>query len=559
MLLSQKLFSWFENKHVFLLACLVLILLKLFLVGGQRIFFMPFAVHDDGLFANNAYAISNGGWLGAYNQLTLAKGAFFPVWLAFLNFFSIPVLTGNQILYILACTFLIVALKPIFKSRLHELICFAFLLFNPITLGEVTMLRIIRDAMNHSLIMIIFAGFIGMFMYRDDKKRMLGFSLICGLALGAAWHTREDTFWVLPFAIVACIITALFIVFEKNNVLIKSAFLLIPFVFIFLSNVVIAEINHIAYGRRVVNDFRSRDFQSAYGALLRIAHDEFSYQIPVPTDARMRAYEVSPAFAELKYYLDGERLSGWKGPGPDTDDFNGGWFFWALRDAVALVGYYDHPLYAQEFYERMARELNYALDSGLIPARTGRRSSLAPPFEQRHIAPVAHYTWQSALFVTRFDGFSMRHGLYYFSPMPEDEDYFALIRQGETFFNQLSQYGIPPANEINLATTRMIHRIVRVYGWITPVLSVLSLLTLAYLTIARKFQFYREGIIMWGLFMAFMARNVMVAFVHVTSFPAINTLYLSSSYFLVLLFNILGVSCIAALGMDIIAKGQIYE
>ncbi|MCL2221845.1 MAG: hypothetical protein FWC20_06665 [Oscillospiraceae bacterium] len=565
-----------EHKHTVLIASL-LIILKFIIVMGHRTVIMPHAYHDDVLFFSLASSITEGNWLGPYNQLTLAKGVFFPLWLAFLNAFSIPLLIGNQALYTLACLFFVYSLRPILKSKIAQLICFAFLLYNPITLGEMQMLRILRDGIYHSLVMFVFAGFIGMFLYRDDVKKMRIFSLICGLNFAFAWHTREDTFFVLPFVIAASVAIMLFSLFEnKDKKTIKQVilqktfirkvlFIALPFLFIFASNQIVAGINNAWYGRHVVNDFRSSCFQSAYGALSRIAHDEFYFQIPVPEDARMRAYEVSPAFNELRQFLDDDgSQTWWKVLGGPRNDFYGGWFFWALRNAVAEAGYYEHPLYAREFYERLAREINDAIDEGLLPAQAGRRSTLAPPFTRRHIVPTLEATVEAIKFVSNFERF------YISFTHQQQEPHFGAhyaqrIRNMEIYTHQLSSYNSHETNaysRFNMFKFRISNWILNIYRFISPPLTSLSLLTLLLLTIStirslvKKSAplFYREVIVLWGLLLIFILRAFMVAFVHISSFFAISHHYLATNYFTLIAFNVIAIVCLITYVKSMVAR-----
>jgi hypothetical protein len=70
---------------------IILVLIKLSLVEDQQMFVFSYAGHDDRLFVSLAENILRGEWLGEYNNLTLAKGPFYPVWI------SMIFLLGNTI------------------------------------------------------------------------------------------------------------------------------------------------------------------------------------------------------------------------------------------------------------------------------------------------------------------------------------------------------------------------------------------------------------------------------------------------------------------------------
>jgi len=662
-----------NNEKALKLAFVLLILLKLILVMGHKMYAIPEAGHDDGLMYYRAISIINGKWLGTYNNLILAKGAFFSLWLAFLHVLSVPMLIGNELLYVAACLFFLFCIKNMVLNKKILLLIFGVLLFNPATLGVTQILRIYRDGIFPALIIFILAGIIGVFLKKNDNKKMLMCSILSGIGLSAAWHTREDAFWVLPFVIAAAVITAAFLAVDRNckDKLRKFVYLILPFFLLIASNLLVSSLNYIAYGRFVVNDYMSKDFQGAYGALTRVAHEQFDFYNPVPEEIRMKIYQVSPAFNELKPFLDEGPLEGWKTQGkrnfnwPLHDYYS--WFMWALRDAVMLCGYYENPQKAKAYYERLAKEINDACDNGLLPVRAGKRSTLATPFSRQYMKPTIKSAIDAALFVIKGNNIYLRSNPRQVSSPPVLIEY----RKSEIFLNQLAayvgggtsntflsgwvfdesenidirvidslnqevdakiiksegpdvynhfnriyetalnsrfsiefdanedldyylyfsnetgeqvsilignntsgnggsvstiKYHIDNASIGNLTSWdtsiyntrvdnfkyRISNLIVKIYVIFNPVITIISVLSLLMLTglifysLKKKTQvlFYEEVIILWGLFFIFFARTVMIAYVSASSFPAINVMYLSSSYPIVIMFNCISICCI---------------
>ena len=651
------------NKK-FLIAIFLLIILKLSLVMGNKMHPIPYAGHDDMLMYSRAVSISNGEWLGSYNNLILAKGAFFSIWLAFLNILSMPMLIGNEILYTASCLFLVWSINNIIINKKILLLIFAVLLFNPVTLGCSELLRIYRDGIFPALIIFVIAGIIGMFLKKDDDKEMLICSILSGISLSAAWHTREDTFWILPFVIVADIVIAIFLIIEKkykDNIK-KYIYLILPFIILFMSNLLISSVNNIKYGRFITNDYMSKDFQGAYGALTRVTHEKFDYYNPVPEEVRMKVYQISPSFNELRIYLDEGPLDKWKDEGKKNKwplhDFYS-WFMWALRDAVAACGYYENPQKAKEYYKRLAKEVNDACDAGLLPSRTSKRVTLASPFSREYIAPTIEYIKKTVLYVIKYDKI-----FYEKNYLIVDDELFSRIRDMEFYLNQLSwcvnnyvvlngwafdrsedidieiinnlnqkvnstiiknnsmdvynhfnnkyktalkarfyvkfeinsdlTYYLNISNKkgekLNLLidnnlhggsdSANIIYHIDRVYfpnkdnnnkiekfkyifsnfllkisKKINPVMTLiafLSLLILTFINLYRLFMkkeiyYFKEVIIIWGLLLVFFVRTVMIAYVSASSFHAINTLYLSSSYPIMIIFNCISICCLFSL------------
>jgi hypothetical protein len=149
--------------------------------------------------------------------------------------------------------------------------------------------------------------------------------------------------------------------------------------------------NYKHYGALLTSDFREGNFKKACGALMRIKPDVWQRYILLSEDAASRAYSISPAAAELKNYLtsnDWPKLScSVLHLNPCPKVVAGGWFMWALRDAVAWAGYYKTEAQAQRFYERLAQEVNEGCDTKQISC-LAPRSSWVPPFRSEYIRPM---------------------------------------------------------------------------------------------------------------------------------------------------------------------------
>jgi hypothetical protein len=100
---------------------------------------------------------------------------------------------------------------------------------------------------------------------------------------------------------------------------------------------------------------------------------------------RLRLYEVSPSFAELKPCLEGPVGLEWANysdfltgrPGEELQ-IGGGSFVWALRDCVIASGYGNSAREALNFYRSLGIEINRACDDGRITPARNRRSTMMP-------------------------------------------------------------------------------------------------------------------------------------------------------------------------------------
>jgi hypothetical protein len=330
------------------------------------------AGHDDALFFKNAHQIVTGKWLGAYNQMTLAKGPGFPLFLAVNAVLGIPVTLLTALLYIFACGQIANTLRGLGFNRYFVLTIFVVILFHPALFP----LRIIRDNIYPALSLIIISGVIRLAFARQQHDHRLVSVVPYGLVFGFFWMTREEGIWIVPGLLILLCLRALQL--KKQNLPIKdifyrfACFLLVATLFVSL----IAMINYYKYGKFEVVDFKGNAFSQAIKSLNSVDVGSDLPYLPVSFDKRQEIYRVSPTFAQLKGNFEDKenKLKIWTLAGckiyPWTcGDYAGGWFAWALRDAVASKGHYKNSVKAAEFYNNITKEIETACDIGSIRCR----------------------------------------------------------------------------------------------------------------------------------------------------------------------------------------------
>ena len=524
------------------------------LVSGSFYNLMPGQLHDDGLQFKLAKSLVSGEWLGPYDALTLSKGITFPVWTAVLHILDIPLWFGNAVLYSIACFSLIFALRHVFSNKLLLVAGYTLLLFNPIVAP-----RVYRDTIAAALLLLVITWVIGMFFaitYTKEKKQnklpgnkneILLYSALGVMSLPAWWYLREDSFWILPFiasgytAILVYIFyqSSSFRIWAKSAVLVTAIFS-VPFLMVGIVGASIAWQNDRHYGRFVINDFTSNDFKAAYGALTRIEDTGKDRQVPVSYDMRQKAYGVSPSFKELKDCLDNEGR-GYCEPfktygNPTVHDYKGGWFFWALRTAAERRGHYNNAATEETFYTKVAAEINEACSNQKIKCAHGERASLSPPFSTELIGPTFNRTIVGSKYlITLKDANVVRKDfpVVAYNPALEGMSDFLDARYDKAELN----IGNRAKNKIRLY-------IARTYQIINPILTLTALATIIFLTVrlGRYLQYWREILLAWGLLLLILTRTVMLAYVDVTSFFAINYFYYQSTYPLMFAFEFLAIA-----------------
>lgn len=348
----------FRYKIIFFLLSLLYIGLSM----HTPIAILSNAVYDDSLFINHAINIANGGWLGGYNQLTLAKGPMYSVFLAINYFLGLPVTLAHSLLFLFAVYFFIFAISKFIKNKYFLSLIFVVTLFNP----AVIPFRVIRDYITGSLVMIMLSCIIMSIYALPSMKKRSWFSVCSGFVFGLLWLTREDVIWLVPGIIIFYMVICKkiwCIDFRIKSIISFLGMFLIGFLFV---NTSIQIVNKIKYGQFITVDFKEHNFEAALNSLQSVRVGNVVPFVPVPGKVRNQIYQVSSSFTELKSYLESDTGFNSKNSDgckiyPDScGDYAGGWFMWAFRDAVAHNGHYKTAEDASSFYRKMAHEIKAA-------------------------------------------------------------------------------------------------------------------------------------------------------------------------------------------------------
>lgn len=536
-----------------LLAALALTAVKLMLTSFQLLLVTPGgAIIDDTLMYNLAQSIAEGRWLGEYGWLTLSKHSFFSVWLAMLHTLQIPYLLGGQLLQAAAALVGAWAVAPLLKSRKAKLFVYALLLWNPAASAAEVQLRVYRDNITPALTIFLFAGILGCALrWRRPARESVGFALIAGAGLAAFYLNREDAAWALPFAAVGAAVTLIFLWRGEKTPgrMQKSLLLAVPFVCLGAGVLAYCTLNSTYYGRFILSDFTSREFNDAYGALTRVTSEHPQEKVPVPSDVRETLYTLSPAFAALEPYLETDMKYNSYGSIPDQE-FGSGGFYWALRQAVDEAGFYADAQTSKQYFETLAAEINALCDIGAVQAGPPRSGTM-PRIEARYIAPTL---WEGVLNFGRVLTFAEAQPAYW-TQMSEELSMNAELRaEVEAFLksgtNWQAQAGtvLPYYSPIRQIAYRLLDAVRWAYALLLPVGFALAL---GWQVVCARRVFAKNApalprmvwLIQLGLVLSIFLRCCMIAFLFVTSFNNVpHVMYLASAHPLALLYTVLGVS-----------------
>ncbi|MFO1059193.1 MAG: hypothetical protein U1E53_19780 [Dongiaceae bacterium] len=367
-------------------AALLLVLLKLWLASGKLTAVLEGAAHDDALFVRLAASIARSGWLGTYDELTLAKGPMLSAVMAagFVLGFPLPLLLDS--IYAAAALTAAAALRAFLPHPASRLAILALILFNPFTTA---IDRIERERLYPALALLTISAAIGLYGAARRGRPTAAWGIGLGLLSGLFWLTREEGLWLTP-ALGLLLAAAALARFRRRAGGPRwraLAVLLPPLAAFLLVDLSVAGVNRIAYGVFATNVFRERPFRDAYGALLRVQPGPTRY-VPVPAAVRQALYRESPRFAAMR-----PGIEGWVGIGcpaayPDLavcGDIGGGHMLWAVLSGARAAGHADSGVALAAFLSALAAEVDAACDSGRLSCGPPH-SGLMPPLDRALLA-----------------------------------------------------------------------------------------------------------------------------------------------------------------------------
>ena len=531
--LRQSLWSLFRLS----LPYVVLILLRLWLTTAQDLSYQGTGYHDDRLFIELAEHLRYGEWLGEYNHLTLAKGPFYPFFIALMSWFKIPLLLGQNLLYISGVIAMTWALHPLFKRHWLTFFFFALLLFQPASFEGDATARVIRAGVGVSLTLLALAGFIRAYVAQLSQPTAIWLGIGTGLALAAFWMNREDNLWLVP-ALGLLVIGKWLVSYFQRTITYQlftfttgvTCFFTLPILFVCMMN------THF-YQIFTVTDFQHFAFPAAYGALVRVKPIQHHQFIPVTASTRQLLYSVSPTFQQLQPVIENELAANWAsnsvdltGYSPQLKEIAGGWWMWALRDAVLANGHYRSGADSAAYYTHLADEINGLCESQRLkcaPPRSGMLPMITPPEWQLIATSVPKF------FMGYFSTVEMMPYIKTSFGTRADIKLFQVMTNEQLYLNQ--NYGASSWEAADWKERRflLLEKISQVYQLVA--LPVIAVAFVAFLLILEARQ--PLSIVPLALFSSTGTLFVIVSIIHTTSFYAYGNLYLAPVYPLMVAFT----------------------
>ncbi len=385
-----------RKKEVLLLALFLgMGLLKQFLVCNLPLMAVPKGIHDDWIMVHLADTLRSGRWLGEYNDLTLTKGMFFPLYLAVCNFLHLSYLNATALFYTAGCLLFVYGIRPLLKKDWSFVILYLVLLWNPVSYSVQTFQRVYRNSISHAQVLLIFGGFLGLYLRRKEPVRKSLF-WVAAAAAGTVsfFYTREDAIWVAPFLAVFLLVYlgSIFISWRENRQkehVFRGLLVLLPFLLLWVTGELIASRNEKYYGIRTVNELQDSGFSEMYRSMMAVKPEEEIPGVTITSEKIARMCAVCPTLKELEPYFQTSKEY-WAGEEGDPEgwEVRDGWVFWIIRTALAQAGYYEDGAAADAVCLQIRDELEAAMDAGLLERQATMPSTYMSPWRKGYLGEL---------------------------------------------------------------------------------------------------------------------------------------------------------------------------
>ena len=308
------------------------------------------------------------------------------------------------------------ALRPAINSAPARFVIFALLLLNPMTWDAATMGRVLRQHVYGPLALLILAGLAALCLRRAESlRRQVPWALLLGLAGSAFYLTREESVWLAP-SVLLLVVTAWAGAWQLGWTHLRRTTGALGWALLAaaLPVVLVCTMNQRHYDWFGTCEFRAREFQDAYGAMLRVRVGPELAFVPVTREARQAIAAASPTFARVQREFDAGIALGWSGASefftglpPAQEQIGGGWMVWALREAAVRATRAGNARAVLDFYRQMAGEINEACATDRLPAGPPRRG-FAPVWRESQAGPFVQAAEEFTTFVISFSRFNAR-------------------------------------------------------------------------------------------------------------------------------------------------------
>jgi hypothetical protein len=361
------LFSFPARKNPLWTFIAAIALFKLWLIAGDEI--------RASLYDGRGYMLSalNGFWSDPFSLHGYDRQPVYPLFISLSRSLGIPLRIGIELLHLGACLTIATALPRLALPRWSAGAAFALLALTPLTLPVYAFGY--QDA-GYAPLYMAFTGALLHTLPRGKGRLRAG---ICtGVLAALVWNCRpEHILTAFALALGALLVFACEYMQSRDpresargtiRTILPAPLLILALTLVF------AALGRVGpMGAFAASNFQLGGFTRLYNELLAITPDHPEAYHPVPTDARMRAYEASPSFALMRDALEGPVLDTYcavaaRGNEGQPGDY-GVFFFWGLREAPWHLQTWESAASLDRYYAECADDLLQAREAGAYPSR----------------------------------------------------------------------------------------------------------------------------------------------------------------------------------------------
>lgn len=373
--------------------------------------------YDQALFLRQTLAFHDGDWLGVFDKVTLSKGPSYSVFNAALGWVRISPPMGAHLTYLAAAGVLALAVFQLTAQRWAAVWVYVFVALDPVNFTPVHS-QLYRDNWYSGLSLLVLGSFflavLGA-LRRQSLPVVVLWTLVSGFSAAAFWLCREEGAWLVPAMLtVALGLPTVELLRRRRNAprasgghgrkgasrtAVVFAMVLVVFALCAWAPVAyVADRNQEVYGARLTNDSGEGQFARAYGAWSRIRGVPLTPEVPINAAQRRAGYAVSESARELQPWLE-DPANPWYAFACEQQrctDFPNGAEIWAFRDAAESAGHFRSEPEFQDYFARVADELELACDEQRIECAPDLPPSLQPFLRTRPEAVARlslRWTW----------------------------------------------------------------------------------------------------------------------------------------------------------------------
>jgi hypothetical protein len=361
------------RRALLLVAFLSSVVVRLVLSADRDILALN-APNDDYWYIRSAMR-----WIfgGPYNHMAFVNPPLYSIWLKGVSLLGIPARLAIDVLWIIACAYLGVAVARLCRRVWPGIFLYLFLCFHPYSI--LLFDRALPETLLTVLMTFTMGGLIEAWNLRKatNSWRRLVAIAIASVSFAAAYHTRREGVAMLaPMLVLLAWSAYHWQAWWTSQRRPRMAYPLIvlPLISALALGILLAGTNYVAWGVFARYEFIADDYVRAVNDLNAIdPGGPTPRQVTVTALTRAKAYAVSPTFSELKGFFEGPQgqsvaASTAKSSGVPGEISNG-WIYWFLRDAAASVGWHSDARTAGKKYAAMAEELEKAFADGRLQKR----------------------------------------------------------------------------------------------------------------------------------------------------------------------------------------------